>query len=734
MSTGLSRNQIANNYAQLLSIAVPGFVGFYCYDRNGNKFCEHAPEQPVDSADEFTTALSQVMGEPEQGPLQGRVEVEGCVAFIYSFEVSLHSLLGAIAVVVTADEAESYTDMQSRICPVVNSLYRELNLSFRLMIAHKKLDVLSVEEHLLHEIEKLTHRHEASNDTLTEIVTLCGKLLHLQGVALMVPDKQIRILCGDTPKPAEIRLMLSEIVDAYEENPTEFPSASVESPEDLGGITMMKSTQFKNSELLSVPVLKDRHEPIGILVLTGWQNAGFSIHRRTRIGRYVAAHIEDVISRDYDSLTGLMNWGLFETRFMAECQQAKAAADGAERLALCFDIDRLHVINENLGPEKGDEMLAAFSDVLKEVLGNQVATRISSDTFAAIIRETDVEVGRTIAEEVRSRFAELEFTNGVKKERASVSAGVGPVGKDSKTASAALALAQVACKAAKDRGRGRVEVYALDDKSLIQRMDDIQLVGDIRSAIESGKLSLYAQPIVALNENSDLHYFEALVRLIDPSGQHVPPSEFFSSAERYQLMEELDRWVIDEALKQVAAHRHDLGSKRLRIAINLSGQSLGSEQFLPFVQEMIARHQVAPDSLCFEITETVAIANLQRAQNFMHVLKKLGCHFSLDDFGTGLSSFSYLKLFPISMLKIDGSFVTDITTNNVSQSVVAAISEVARVMELETVAECVADDQAISLLRDLGVTYGQGYMLGEPEQLATALDNLGTCSDAKITA
>ena len=328
----------------------------------------------------------------------------------------------------------------------------------------------------------------------------------------------------------------------------------------------------------------------------------------------------------------------------------------------------------------------------------------------------------------------MEFSRGDKKERASVSIGIGPVDSELTTASAALALAQVACKAAKDRGRGRVESYQLDDKSIIQRMDDIQLVGDIRSAIENGRLRVYAQPIVPLNDSVNINYFEALVRLVDLSGQHILPAEFFSSAERYQLMEDLDRWVISETLSQMASHRESLSSVPLRIAINLSGQSLGSEQFLPFVQDIIKKFNVSPEALCFEITETVAIANLQRAQHFMHTLKKLGCHFSLDDFGTGLSSFSYLKLFPISTLKIDGSFVADITSNVVSQSVVAAISEVARVMELDTVAECVPDEGAIKLLHDLGVTYGQGFMLGEPEPLQDALEHVSSSADVKITA
>jgi EAL domain-containing protein (putative c-di-GMP-specific phosphodiesterase class I) len=296
-------------------------------------------------------------------------------------------------------------------------------------------------------------------------------------------------------------------------------------------------------------------------------------------------------------------------------------------------------------------------------------------------------------------------------------------------ASAALAPAQVACQAAKERGRGRVELYQQGDASIIQRLDDIHQVGHIRSAIENNRMTLVAQPIVAIQPGKTAaYYYEVLVRLIDSDGAHVMPADFFSAAERYQLMEELDRWVVTETLQLLAARMGDFEDLSLRIAINLSGQSLGSEQFLPFVVEQIKTSGVPARMLSFEVTETVAVANLQRAQKFMHTLKDLGCRFSLDDFGTGLSSFAYLKLFPVDTLKIDGSFVRDITTNVTSQSVVAAIAEVARVMQLQSVAEYVQDEEAMVLLKDLGVTWGQGFLLGAPEPLAEKLDSLALFS------
>jgi EAL domain-containing protein (putative c-di-GMP-specific phosphodiesterase class I) len=198
-------------------------------------------------------------------------------------------------------------------------------------------------------------------------------------------------------------------------------------------------------------------------------------------------------------------------------------------------------------------------------------------------------------------------------------------------------------------------------------------------------------------------------------------------------MEELDRWVVTHTLQLLEHQATRLAGTRF--AINLSGQSLGSEQFLPFVQDRIAASSVPPEMLCFEITESVAVANLQRAQTFMHTLKRTGCKFSLDDFGTGLSSFAYLKLFPVDTLKIDGSFIRDLSTNVVSQSVVAAISEVARVMQLDSVAEFVQDEATLALLRKLGVTWAQGYLFGQPAPLSERIAALaGGNNEATVVA
>lgn len=212
--------------------------------------------------------------------------------------------------------------------------------------------------------------------------------------------------------------------------------------------------------------------------------------------------------------------------------------------------------------------------------------------------------------------------------------------------------------------------------------------------------------------------------MIDAAGNPVEPAEFLGAAERYQMIQELDRWVVAKAIETLATEGNTPDGHTLRFAVNLSGQSLGNDQFLDFVRSELAHRDVSPDRLCFEITETVAVSNLQKAQLFMQELKDLGCQFSLDDFGTGLSSFGYLKLFAVNKLKIDGSFVHDLARNEVSRSMVTAIAEIARVMEIETVAEYVQDEDTLDILREIGVDWAQGFHIGEPQRLQEIFNDL----------
>lgn len=700
METTQDKDQVLGDYAAFLRALLPQAIGFHCFGRDGSPIWSDTPDAKPPADPAHASALRKVLGSEGKVGLPVRLPLGSVIAYVVPLASDRDETLGALTIIVDrATGAMSCEFCMDLLRPALRTLQRELTLRFRLLDGYRKLNVQAAEERLLHEVETVVHEREECSRILGRILRRCRRHLPVDFAALHIPDKNISLAEGEGLTRHEIALLFDEL-------------AATGQPAARDGV-------WRGEDRYAVVIRQDGRRRSGLLVLSGWGRSEFSLRRRARVARYIVSHIEYVLDRDYDGLTGLMSWPVFEARLIDLCRGG--TRDGAHTV-ICFDIDQLHVVNETLGRDTGDEILADFAALVRELLPGHAVTRITSDSFAALLADTGLPAAEALASEVCRRFRTLEYVRGGQTYRPTVSIGIGPLTGEPETASGALATAQVACQAAKDRGRGRVEVYQDADLSIVQRLDDLQLVGYVRNAIDRSRLALVAQPIVPTRPGPARHYYEVLVRLLDDDNQHVSPGDFLSAAERYQLMEELDRWVVNQTLKVLAPRARELAAAGARFAINLSGQSLGSAPFLDFCQEKIQGSGVPPAMLCFEITETVAVANMQHAQNLMHALRRLGCRFSLDDFGTGLSSFAYLKLFPVDTLKIDGSFIRDLATNAVSQSVVAAISEVARVMQLETVAEYVQDQEALDLLGRLGVTWVQGYLLGAPGILSDKLE------------
>ncbi|MFZ1625221.1 MAG: EAL domain-containing protein [Gammaproteobacteria bacterium] len=709
MADASAQDQVLGDYAALLRSLLPEACGFYCYSRDGAAIWKDPGSGAVSPNSRYDSALTAFRN--SESPAPERVDLDRGAAFLLPLCSEKDQILGVLVILVeppaSSIDAARCLELTR---PAVQTLQRELSLRFRLLEGYRKLNVQAAEERLLHDVDRVAHDDGDCNHVLGKVLALCRHYLQVDSAALLVPDRRIALIQGDGLKQAELTRMLDASIEAQRE----------------GNSRSMPPDQWFGSDIYTINICHSEKRQAGILALAGWRTADFSQRRRSRVARYLASHIEAILQRGFDSLTGFMAWPNFEDLLKT---MGHTSGDSHHAL-LYFDMDRLHVANDTLGREIGDEILTSFARIAREELPGHLLTRITSDSFAALLMDTGIEAARQHAETICSHVRLLEFGRGDRIYRASVSIGVGPLGGGDEVEGGPLAAAKVACGAAKDRGRGRVELYQAEDESIIQRFDDIRLVGQIRNAIESDRLMLVAQPIVPIKEGTGHPYCEVLIRFLDDEDRHMSPADFLSAAERYQLMEELDRWVVTHTLQLLEPHAVRLAGTGTRFAINLSGQSLGSEQFLPFVQERIAASCVPPEMLCFEITESVAVANLQRAQTFMHTLKRTGCKFSLDDFGTGLSSFAYLKLFPIDTLKIDGSFIRDLSTNVVSQSVVAAISEVARVMQLDSVAEFVQDAATLALLRKLGITWAQGYLFGQPASLSERIAGLAGSNGA----
>jgi EAL domain-containing protein (putative c-di-GMP-specific phosphodiesterase class I) len=383
----------------------------------------------------------------------------------------------------------------------------------------------------------------------------------------------------------------------------------------------------------------------------------------------------------------------------------------------------------------GDSVIGQLGELVRRRLPpGAFAARISGDRFAALL-PTGLEDATQFAESLREGVEQLGTMHGAARMHVSISIGVALLDTESGELMHSLAAAETACKAAKDRGRNRVESYQANDVSMVRRFADINIAARLREAIAENRFQLYAQLITPLSPGANGRpYYELLLRMIDETGETLGPDRFLSAANRYQLMPTIDRWVIDKAIELLKPHAELLAGHPVGFAINFSGQSLNDDDFGDFLLARIEASGLDPAVFCFELTETATVANIARAEVLMRRLRRLGCGVALDDFGTGLSSLSYLRQLPVTTLKIDGSFVRDILKDSRSDSMVHAIAQLARSMSIATVAEYVETDEIRQRIAALGVDYGQGFAIGRPVPFSDVLAELPLIASAAPVA
>lgn len=418
---------------------------------------------------------------------------------------------------------------------------------------------------------------------------------------------------------------------------------------------------------------------------------------------------------NHDTLTGLMNRSAFERRIESLLREYS----GGEHVLCYMDLDQFKVVNDTFGHAAGDELLRQLGQLLRgRVRGSDWLARLGGDEFGILFNDCSLQQAVRIAEDIRHAVDEFRFSWDGKSFAVGASIGLVAIDEHVKTLGPLLGAADSACYAAKDGGRNRVHVYQADDQQLMERRGEMQWTQRLRQALDGDLLRLFVQPIVRAAGDDGSQRYEVLVRMQGEDGSIIPPGAFMPAAERYDLAPAVDRWVVGNFLAWVGDLRRRPGASLGQYSINLSATSLGEESFLEFVLSAIERHRIPAHCLCFEITETAAIANLSRAMTFMNRLKAVGCSFALDDFGSGLSSFGYLKTLPVDYLKIDGSFVRDIDQDPIARAMVASINNIGHEMGLSTVAEFVESAAILECLQEIGVDYVQGYHLGRPGPLS----------------
>jgi diguanylate cyclase (GGDEF)-like protein/PAS domain S-box-containing protein len=434
--------------------------------------------------------------------------------------------------------------------------------------------------------------------------------------------------------------------------------------------------------------------------------------------RQYAARLSNLAS--HDALTGLLNRREFEQRVRAIVEHRES--EEGQHAVLYLDLDQFKVVNDTSGHAAGDELLRQVGALLRPRLREgDVLARLGGDEFGVLLPHCPPAPALRIAEALRKAIVDFRFAWKNRSFTIGVSIGLVNLAEGPHTLATVLSAADAACYLAKDKGRNRVQVYRPEDSEVALRRGEMEWVNRLHRALAEDRLCLYAQPMHAMHgTGAEVLHQELLVRLIDERNDLIPPIAFIPAAERYHLMPSIDRWVIRTAFRLLADRRAagDHQAMAGTYAINVSGASIGDDQFLDYVRESFARFRIPHRTICFEITETTAVTSLSKAADFIGALREPGCRFALDDFGVGVSSFTYLKQLPVDYLKIDGSFVRNMLHDPVDAAMVEAIHRIGRVMGKQTIAESVETTATLDALRSVGVDFAQGNAIAAPKLFA----------------
>ena len=528
-------------------------------------------------------------------------------------------------------------------------------------------------------------------------------------------EAAVRLCQQQLPAAGETSLPLHELVTMMDEASGDmFPSLFTQLQESTDGVIRNESSyHLVRKDGSSTPVswigsiIRDNEKITGAVLV---------IHDTTRekqlIERlnWLATH---------DPLTSLMNRRTFKERLEQAigtlCRSGKERRENHGHVLIFIDLDQFKVVNDTSGHVAGDKLLRLISKSVSECLrSNDVFARLGGDEFGIILLNCSQAAGEERAEQIRKLIAQTELTWGSRRISSTASLGLVHLDSSDTTLTSALSAADLVCYKAKDSGRNRVETYHEDDTELLERHGEMTWVQKIHRSIEEDKFQLYAQPVIPLQKDLPPH-FELLLRLINEDGVIIPPGAFIPAAERFGLMPLIDRWVVRSGLKKIAELNAENPANRDSVfSINLSGATFREKGFAEEVKAFFTSFDVEPRQICFEITETHAVTNMQQAIEFITKIRNLGCSFALDDFGSGMSSFGYLKEMPVNYLKIDGKIVKGMCSNTLDKAIVEMINQLGHAIQTSTIGEYAETEEIVEALRKCGVDFGQGYALGHP--------------------
>jgi diguanylate cyclase (GGDEF)-like protein len=703
-------------YGQLLRMLMPRALGIGFYDARGVPIWVTDDYDGPDPAPLVEAALAQVPP-ATTGRIDGfSQDHEGAPAYLFRLRDTEGEVIAVAALLTRDSENRPYSFVQSLVQPALECLQRELEARVSVDSLTRDLRSRDDDLELLLKVAPEDPASPEAGDELGMMVKTCVDHLGCLLGALVVPERNIAICKAPGGERPQVEILTK--IHRHLLNWVQLQRRNL-----VINKVKVRPIELPPYKILCTPVRHASGRVAGFLVMFREEGAPRFDPRTERLVELLARKMTTTLQINFDALTALLTRAAFETQVRG---QLAARRQPVPECVLYLDVDRMHVVNDNFGMHVGDELIGKVAEVLrKKPRPGALAARIAGDRFAVFLPDCTLEFAQQIGEMLRRQCAELTYARRDGTVQVSVSVGVAELPEESHNRLAhGLANAEIACKAAKDRGRDRVELFQDADQSIMRRSADIVVVQALHEALAADRFALFAQPILPLNGERTEPHFEFLLRMVSQNSELLPPEKFLSAAERYQLLPAIDRWVVKNALGALAGHAAALRGRAMRFSMNISGASIASDDFLEFLVGAIADSNLPPEILCFELTETSAVSNLARADHLMQRLREIGCSFALDDFGTGLSSLVYLKSLPVSVLKIDGAFVRDAGVNPRTESMVRAIAQLARTMGMETVAEYVETDELRARMAGLGVDYGQGFAIGRPVPIDQILGDL----------
>ncbi len=651
----------------------------------------------------------------------------------YLIEVQdLHDeVIATLAVFFTAQNVNDEHAELARIAPSIialrNIIQSEYQLNNELSGVTNELGERYDELNLIYATDDDIQNHAEADAALDRLIENCSEYLGVPLSALIVPQCNVNIHYPQEPSTIDdIDAVLEYISDQRIKQSGNSPEPVIlNSLEDYAseGLDQVVSGKF-----ISIPILTKGGAARGILACYKPEADVDYSNSDKNLLLTMARKVTKILNANFDTLTGLMSREAFECSTESALLLSKQTQNVSS--ILYINIDKTQIVNDVASLHAGDAVIKQVAAIIKSHLKEvKMIARIGGDIFGVLIENCGKEAAAKIANEIRLAISNEDFSWKQHKFDVTISIGVCELNEQTVSVTSAITAAEVSCDTAKEQGRNATVIDNDSNLQVLERKNDMHWVNRVQEALREQKFLLFAQPIQVLNGNPEAFHFEILLRMRDEDGSILSPGAFMHAAETYKVMPDLDAYVIKTAISTLEAYSPLIGGKHGSIAINLSGQSIRKNGFLDFILQQLSHSSVPANAFCFEVTETATLGCLNEAKHFIEQIKKIGCKFSLDDFGTGLSSFSYLKQLPVDYLKIDGSFVMNIVEDRVNDEMVRAIHRIGQVMNLKTIAEFVEDEAVMDHLRSIGINYGQGYHIGKPipieECLGMLTNNLG---------